>query len=199
MPADALSRSVTYCDAVAAASDEIADEKGLPTSQKIRIRSALLERAAHAALSYASIQDARVGDSITSPQHCPDHCHTRMIQHPLLKASIRRCAYGTEQSTRFPVCSRLRRKSLDPTTIPSRSSQSLRTPRVRQHTKLEFCLPVRRKVNSSRNCPGGDTPKDFFLPSLRSRKRMQREDLHVRLNSSSSRRRSSRSRYMPPP
>ncbi|RDX51597.1 hypothetical protein OH76DRAFT_1346650 [Lentinus brumalis] len=56
---EVLKASVTYCDAVAAASDFVAEEKGLPTAQRIRVRAALLERAAEAALSYASIQDAR--------------------------------------------------------------------------------------------------------------------------------------------
>ncbi|RPD59511.1 hypothetical protein L227DRAFT_586688 [Lentinus tigrinus ALCF2SS1-6] len=56
---EVLKASVTYCDAVAAASDFIAEEKGLPTAHRIRIRAALLERAAEAALSYAAIQDAR--------------------------------------------------------------------------------------------------------------------------------------------
>ena len=32
----------------------------MPTAQRIRVRAALLERAAQAALSYAVIQDARV-------------------------------------------------------------------------------------------------------------------------------------------
>ena len=51
---------MTYCDAVAAASDFVVEEKGLPTAQRIRVRAALLERAAEAALSYAAVQDARV-------------------------------------------------------------------------------------------------------------------------------------------
>ena len=59
-------RSVTYCDAVAAASDFVAEEKGLPTAQRIHIRAALLERAAEAALSYAAIQDARASGFL----HC---------------------------------------------------------------------------------------------------------------------------------
>ncbi|KAI0691256.1 peptidase family C50-domain-containing protein [Cerioporus squamosus] len=56
---EVLKASVTYCDAVAAASDFVAEEKGLPTAQRIRVRAALLERAAEAALAYAAIQDAR--------------------------------------------------------------------------------------------------------------------------------------------
>ena len=51
---------MAYSDAVAAAADHIVEEKGLPTAQRVRVRAALLERAAQAALSYAAIQDARV-------------------------------------------------------------------------------------------------------------------------------------------
>ena len=51
---------MTYCDAVSAATDSVAGESGLSTAQRIRVRTALLERAAQAALSYAAIQDARV-------------------------------------------------------------------------------------------------------------------------------------------
>ena len=51
---------MTYCDAVSAATDSVARESGLSTAQRIRVRTALLERAAQAALSYAAIQDARV-------------------------------------------------------------------------------------------------------------------------------------------
>ena len=53
-------RSLTYCDAVATAADFVVEEKGLPTAQRIRVRTALLERAAEAALAYATIQDTRV-------------------------------------------------------------------------------------------------------------------------------------------
>ncbi|KAH9930403.1 peptidase family C50-domain-containing protein [Epithele typhae] len=56
---EVLKASITYCDAVAAASDVLVEEKGLPTAQRIRVRAALLERAAQAALSYAAVQDAR--------------------------------------------------------------------------------------------------------------------------------------------
>ncbi|KAI0634651.1 peptidase family C50-domain-containing protein [Trametes polyzona] len=56
---EVLKASLTYCDAVAAAADFIVEEKGLPTAQRIRVRTALLERAAEAAISYAAIQDAR--------------------------------------------------------------------------------------------------------------------------------------------
>ncbi|KAI0674723.1 peptidase family C50-domain-containing protein [Trametes maxima] len=55
---EVLKASVTYCDAVAAAADLVV-EKSLPTAQRIRVRAALLERAAEAALAYAAIQDAR--------------------------------------------------------------------------------------------------------------------------------------------
>ena len=67
---EVLKASVTYCDAVAAASDFVAEEKGLPTAQRIRVRTALLERAAEAALSYAAIQDARVSMSSTCGRSC---------------------------------------------------------------------------------------------------------------------------------
>ncbi|KAI0646724.1 peptidase family C50-domain-containing protein [Trametes meyenii] len=56
---EVLKASVTYCDAVAAAADFVIEEKSLPTAQRIRVRAALLERAAEAALAYAAIQDAR--------------------------------------------------------------------------------------------------------------------------------------------
>ncbi|TBU21185.1 hypothetical protein BD311DRAFT_835203 [Dichomitus squalens] len=56
---EVLKASMTYCDAVAAAADCIVEEKGLPTAQRVRVRAALLERAAQAALSYAAVQDAR--------------------------------------------------------------------------------------------------------------------------------------------
>ncbi|KAI0360283.1 hypothetical protein OH77DRAFT_1393661 [Trametes cingulata] len=56
---EVLKASMTYCDAVASAADFVVDEKGLPTAQRIRVRTALLERAAEAALAYAAIQDAR--------------------------------------------------------------------------------------------------------------------------------------------
>ncbi|KAI0324727.1 hypothetical protein GY45DRAFT_1357090 [Cubamyces sp. BRFM 1775] len=56
---EVLKASLTYCDAVATAADFIVEEKGLPTAQRIRVRTALLERAAEAALAYATIQDSR--------------------------------------------------------------------------------------------------------------------------------------------
>ncbi|PIL26880.1 hypothetical protein GSI_11060 [Ganoderma sinense ZZ0214-1] len=56
---EVLKASVTYCDAVSAAAESVAGESGLSTAQRIRVRAALLERAAQAALSYAAIQDAR--------------------------------------------------------------------------------------------------------------------------------------------
>ncbi|KAI9061528.1 hypothetical protein FKP32DRAFT_1654199 [Trametes sanguinea] len=56
---EVLKASMTYCDAVAMAADYVVEEKGLPTVQRIRVRTALLERAAEAALAYAAIQDAR--------------------------------------------------------------------------------------------------------------------------------------------
>ncbi|KAI0747689.1 peptidase family C50-domain-containing protein [Daedaleopsis nitida] len=56
---EVLKASMAYCDAVAVASDLVSEEKGLPTNRRIRVRAALLERAAQAALSYAAIQDAR--------------------------------------------------------------------------------------------------------------------------------------------
>ncbi|KAM5541905.1 hypothetical protein V8D89_004634 [Ganoderma adspersum] len=56
---EVLKASVTYCDAVSAAADSVAGESGLSTAHRIRVRAALLERAAQAALSYAAIQDAR--------------------------------------------------------------------------------------------------------------------------------------------
>ncbi|TBU57165.1 peptidase family C50-domain-containing protein [Dichomitus squalens] len=56
---EVLKASMTYCDAVATAADCVVEEKGLPTAQRVRVRAALLERAAQAALSYAAIQDAR--------------------------------------------------------------------------------------------------------------------------------------------
>ncbi|EIW51672.1 separase [Trametes versicolor FP-101664 SS1] len=56
---EVLKASLTYCEAVTTAADFVIDEKGLPTAQRIRVRTALLERAAEAALAYAAIQDAR--------------------------------------------------------------------------------------------------------------------------------------------
>ncbi|OJT06676.1 Separin, partial [Trametes pubescens] len=56
---EVLKASLTYCEVVATAADFVIDEKGLPTAQRIRVRTALLERAAEAALAYAAIQDAR--------------------------------------------------------------------------------------------------------------------------------------------
>ncbi|KAI8971333.1 peptidase family C50-domain-containing protein [Trametes punicea] len=56
---DVLKASMTYCDAVATAANCVEEEKGLPTAQRIRVRTALLQRAAEAALAFAAIQDAR--------------------------------------------------------------------------------------------------------------------------------------------
>ncbi|KAI0824951.1 peptidase family C50-domain-containing protein [Trametes gibbosa] len=56
---EVLKAAMTYCDAVATAADFVVEDKGLPTAQRVRVRTALLERAAEAALAYAAIQDAR--------------------------------------------------------------------------------------------------------------------------------------------
>ncbi|KAH9848957.1 peptidase family C50-domain-containing protein [Lenzites betulinus] len=56
---EVLKAAMTYCDAVATAADCVVEDKALPTAQRIRVRTALLERAAEAALAYAAIQDAR--------------------------------------------------------------------------------------------------------------------------------------------
>ncbi|OBZ78082.1 hypothetical protein A0H81_02757 [Grifola frondosa] len=54
-----LKASTVYCEAFGMSAELTLEEKGLPTAQKIRLRAAVLERAAGAALSYAAIQHSR--------------------------------------------------------------------------------------------------------------------------------------------
>ena len=85
---------MAYCDAVAAAADLIVEEKGLPTTQRVRARAALLERAAQAALSYAAIQDARVSvTALVIRSRFEDSVRT--IQRPPSRGSYKHCDYGT--------------------------------------------------------------------------------------------------------